>query len=146
MFPYKTVSLINKEFFTTTTCLNQPETGAQEQFWRNWEARKLISYKVLSTQSRDPIFCNTKITAAAQLGHKIAWQKVFHFGKKKRKKWFPKNYLPFMLYYNVNMQDLILRCLKSEFTWMAFITREILIPWIVQIVGYTSFVIPDTKL
>ena len=51
-----------------------------------------------------------------------------------------------MLYYNVNMQDLILRCLKSEFTWMAFITREILIPWIVQIVGYTSFVIPDTKL
>ena len=46
----------------------------------NREARKLISYKVLSTQSRDPIFCNTKITAAAQLGHKIASQKVSHFG------------------------------------------------------------------
>ena len=53
------------------------------------------------------------------------------------------------MYYNVSMhmQDLILRCLKSEFTWIAFITIwEILIPWIVQIVGYTSFVIPDTKL
>ena len=27
----------------------------------NWEARKLISYNVLSTQSRDPIFCIIKL-------------------------------------------------------------------------------------